>query len=364
MPLLDNGNTQFATSVTRSWSPHYKSASLDTLEAALLAVQNNPANGGMLQTLYVRLREWVVAHPKEFGKRGSLVGQLAYQIERRAQALGISVAYEAGWFRMLTLRHNVHMWTPLRDLRAAIASHNAEWSPIVITDEPTGVPGQYHFTAANMFSEGDRNLAVQATGGAHVQNNPDYWLDLGIRVITPQADTHCYGRCFSCAAAVIYTLVRDARFDDYTIEHIGSIAFDHHLVLVGRSNADGVSEAGLNAGHSQWKWTGVIIDVWQENIAHTTNFGSLAHQNRYAGGNLRWFCAYSTAGRAGHRATANGLVPPVRAEAVDLNRIDASRALVPDLSRPRREIRGPVGPNGRRMWIREEEVAPGVWQPI
>jgi hypothetical protein len=312
MPLLDNGNTQFATAVTRAWRPHYKSASLDTLEAALLAVQNNPANGGMLQTLYVRLREWIVAHPREFGKRGSLVGQLVYQIERRAQALGISVVYEAGWFRMLTVRHNVQMWTPLRDLRAALAGHNADWL-IRVTDIPVG-PGLYNHTPEDRYALEDRATALAELGPTlHPQNDPRFWLRLGRHVMTARADTHRYGRCYSCASAVIHTLVADAAFNDYMIEHVASTNYDHHLVLVGRSNANGVSNAGLADGWDQWKWSAVIVDAWQANIPPaTTNFASLAHQNQYAQSPLTWYCAYTPANRAADRAFAAALGPVVR----------------------------------------------------
>ncbi|MCX6599616.1 MAG: hypothetical protein NTV70_24950 [Acidobacteria bacterium] len=344
-------------SVTRGW-PHWKTGRLDKLVTALTAFQTTPA-AAELKYLYKRLYRWIEKNPNEFHARSRLVGQLAYEIERRAVALGASVMAEAREFRRVTLTSAPQLWTPLVELTPLIAVHNANWSNIEVTDLPTGVPGEYNFSAGNVFSEGDRNVAIQEMGhGAEVQLNKQYWLRLGLKVLTPQSNGIRYGRCFSCAAAVIYSLVRDQTFDDYTIEHIGSTDFDHHLILVGRSNANGVSEAGLADGWDQWKWTGVIIDVWQARLNGNADYGTLAHQNRYAGGHLRWFCVYSTGTRAVDRNFTTRLVAPVRGEIVRLDIAEEAREALQNQGHATRNRKVD------RRWIVEEEIAPGVWQEV
>lgn len=357
MALLDRNNTDFEESITRAWSPHYKSSALKNCVAAVKAFQDDNANAVKLGTAYQRLYDWISANPKEFAKRGSKVEALRREILQKAVQLGANLALIDAQFRRLN-----HVWKAifLQDIRAKIGPHINTWRTIEITDQPTGVPGQYNFTVGNHYAEADRNQANLDTNEVqdNKQNHPNYWLRLGRRVVTAQVDNKRYGRCFSCAAAVIYSLVTDPSFDEYMIEHVGAIEYDHHLVLLDRANATGNSSNGLNDQRASWMSTAVVIDVWQGNLNGNTNYVDIAAGNQYAQANLRWFCAFPPNQRAADRAFAGGLPVPQR-NVVNLDRIQEVRQAreqgIGEATRNRKV-------DGR--WVVERQNGDGTWSRV
>lgn len=352
MPLLSRNNTEFSVSVTRRWSPHFKSRALKNAVAALVAFQNDNT-AAKLRALYTSLHDWIRVNPKEFARRGSRVADLRTEILQKAAQLHANVADIDDAFRRVA-----HVWKTifLQDVRGKVAIHANLWQNIEITDRPTGVPGQYNFTAGNHYSEQDRNQANLDTNEAHVnkQNHPKYWLRLGRRVITPQADGTSYGRCFSCAAAVIYEMVMDPGFDEYMIEHVGAEDYDHHLVLIDRANATGNDSAGLNHRRPDWMSTTAVVDVWQGNLNNNTNYVTIAADNMYALSPLKWFCAFPPNRRVQDRVFATALQAPQR-NVVNQNHIQQARAALQDGPGPATRNRKVGG-----RWIIEREVADGV----
>ncbi|MDI1443675.1 hypothetical protein [Polyangium sp. 6x1] len=350
MGLLDRGNNEFSTSVTRSWLIA-NSAELTTLLTALGAFQNDDKSVPKLVTLYGALYNWGFKKPKEYARRGRLANELRNQIVSKAVML--QNVHALGEFnqKFMTLPPS---WSFLQDITTALAPHVATLKNIEITDRPTGVPGAYDFTAGNVFAEQDRNHANIDTTEVreNKQYEPKLWLRLGRRVVTPQTDGKGYGRCFSCAAAAIYKMVMDPAFDDYMIEHVGAEDYDHHLVLVDRPSATGVNGNGLNDGKAAWLSSAAAIDVWQGNLNGNTKYASIASDNVYvAGSTLKWFCAFPPSRRALDREFANGLRAPQR-NPVDMGQIQRAREALQNAPGPK--TRNRKGLDGK--WIVEKLV--------
>jgi hypothetical protein len=326
MALLDRGDKNFETSVTRSWSPHYKSSELSGVITALVNFQNDNTSGVKLVALYQALYDWVSKHPKEFAKRGSRVHALRAEIVQKSLQLRADLSAVNVKFMGVN-----HVWSFLQDTKNKIAIHANTLRNIEITDRPTDRAGEYNFTPGNVYSEGDRNLASADTTevSSNKQFEPKYWLRLGRRVVTPQQDGKSYGRCFSCAAAVIYEMVTDPAFDDCMIEHVGAEGYDHHLILLDRCNANGTDNTGLNNARLTWMGSAAIVDVWQGNLNGNTNYVEMAVDNRYAQSNLRWFCAFPPTRRAQDRVFAAGLLAPER-KAAKLDMVAEARRAIQD----------------------------------
>jgi len=355
MALLDQNDTRFRTAVALS-GPHTPSGELKQLLAALETVQQQGRRREYLTVLYAAMVQWVTKDPKEVKTRGSLLLALRDEVEQEAAVAGFDVSRYSDQFDRAA--GDWAAWAlqrgRLQRARAALHPHFPALRAIEITDQPTGAAGQYAFTDGNAYSEGDRNLAIGETpeGGGKKQNEPRYWLRLGRRVLTAQQDGKCYGRCFSCAAAVIYTLVTDPAFDKLLIEHVGSIGYDHHLVLVGRPNATDTAGTGLSDRES-WMTKTVAVDVWQGNLNGNDDFISLASMNVYAAANLKFYCAYAVSTRSADRQFALTLPPPVRGAIKSGIREQAQAALRSQGAETRQ-----VKVDGR--WIIEELVN-GIW---
>jgi hypothetical protein len=358
MGFLSAGNREFHAAVTRTGA-HLKTSRLRRLEAALLAVQTNAGDTVRLKYLYKRLYRWMEENPAEFRTRGALATKLAYQIEQRAGKINANIIVEQAEFTRVRGLRGAPVWTPLPELTPAIQAHVAAWGAISITDVPQA-GGGYAYTAGNAFSEADRNGAIAEEGNhPNIQLRSNYWIRLGKRVMTPQLDGICYGRCFSCAAAVIYELVRDPAFDDYMIEHVGATANDHHLVVVGRKTATGVDASRLNINLPDWQSTSIVIDVWEANLPPIGVMFMIATANAYApGGNLRWFCAYPPENRLADRGFANGL--PVTARyAIVPGMQAAAQAELRNAGRPSRNV-----PAAGGRWVVQEQRDDGSWRTL
>jgi hypothetical protein len=305
MPLLSPGNTEFRESVTRGMF-HFKSRRLRKLLAALAAFQND-SSGAKLAALAKRLRRWKEENPNELRARGTRVAALEQEIKAMADRMGGEVAREAERDEPVGLHEADDSEADVGPFANGLRRKFAVWTEIEITDKPTGVPGKYNFTEGNSFSEGDRNSALAMLGVEHnPEQNPKYWLALGKLVQTEKLGKY-YGRCFSCAAAVIYSLVMDEEYDGLMIEHIGAVRYDHHLVLVGRANANGTDGTGLNGKQAAWG-DAVVIDVWQGNLAGDFEYVFLPKDSEYVHGEeQRWFCAFPPEKRGEHRAYAQSV---------------------------------------------------------
>ncbi|MBL8631940.1 MAG: hypothetical protein JNM40_01865 [Myxococcales bacterium] len=353
MALLDLNDKNFETSVTRKWL-HYKSTDLSTLVRKLTEFQSDNTNAVKLVALYQALYDWVRKHPKEFAKRGSRVQALRGEILLKAPVINADIRLVDNQFRSVN-----HVWTFLQDIKSKLAPHVNTLRNIEITDQPTGQAGVYTFTPGNVYSEGDRNLANTDTTevNANKQFEPKYWLRLGRRVITPQQDGKSYGRCFSCAGAVIYKMVMDPAFDEYMIEHVGAEDYDHHLVLLDRPNANGTDDTGLNNMRTVWMGTAAVVDVWQGNLNNNTNYVQIAVEHQYAQSNLRWFCAFPPNRRVQDRQFASGLQAPQR-NVQRLDIVQNARQAIQDQGEQTRNVRRADGKWGI------EKLVNGHWVQV
>ncbi len=198
---------------------------------------------------------------------------------------------------------------------AMVADYTAEWSAIKITDIPTGRPGVYTFTKDNPHTEADSRLAQARVAkkmgvDTNTQSLPEYWIHVGALVRKREPENR-FGRCHSCAAAVIHCLIMDPRFDDCMIEHVGSKEHDHHFVLIGRPNANGINDKGLG---DQYSWQDcAVIDVWDGNLPSKENDGihqyvSDALACGYTKGTMKLFAAFTPQDRERHCALAESLL--------------------------------------------------------
>ncbi len=150
---------------------------------------------------------------------------------------------------------------------------------------------------------------------------------------------------------MIYSLVIDGNFDDYIIEHVGAVNYDHHLVLVGLPNASGDQGQGLD-DRLAWLRKTVVIDVWKGNLNNNSDYVTLASLNKYVTSQLRFFCAYSPKTRGADREFANRLTDPIRT---------ATAGAADRLARAKKEtqeelvVRPPYnGPKFERIVLRDE----------
>jgi hypothetical protein len=146
-------------------------------------------------------------------------------------------------------------------LEANIRKHEAEWSSIEITDIPTGEYARYEHTASDFGTTTQKAAAAGVVrryfgviGTGEVLTHPGYWMELGRIVMKSKI-----GRCFSCSAAAVFTLVSDPAFDELTLMVMGSKKSDHYFVCVG------TSAGAINAGN------GTAVDIWQANLNKDPN---------------------------------------------------------------------------------------------
>jgi len=149
------------------------------------------------------------------------------------------------------------------------------WSEIEITDIPdgSGRPGRYKFTESDVYSLSDREVAnqslIETLGESRNRGtSPEYWIRLGHLVMLREKK---YGRCLNCASAVIHSLITDPHYNDFLIEHVAAPESDHHFVLIGRPNADGRTENGLEDKYA-WQHC-AVIDVWDGNLPSSAKDG-------------------------------------------------------------------------------------------
>jgi hypothetical protein len=173
-----------------------------------------------------------------------------------------------------------------------VLTHVPSWSQIEITDRPTGRHGRYNLTENDLSRSQIARGAVagmilkflkkkgRSVGMSEVTTLPEYWLALGRIVLKGNA-----GRCFSCAAAVVFSLVSDTRFDGWTIFMGGSPSYDHHYVVITNSTAS----------------VYYAIDIWSANLNGNTNYVVSWNNFTYAQGYVN-FCTFSTNDRHSHRA--------------------------------------------------------------
>ena len=303
MALLDSGNNEFSTSVTRSGF-HYKSRRLRKLLRALTAYQTGPTTQ-RLNYLKRRITRWVEENTNEAVKRGTLVTRLEQEVDGRLGLLNVNTDSEVETVDPHDRVDQMDDWET--QWNGYLKGKFPLLQQIEITDLPSGVPGSYTFTKENVHSEGDRNAALAKLGPIkNPQYAPDYWLILGKLVLTSKLGKY-YGRCFSCAAAVIASIVNEPELDHLVVEHVGSIAYDHHLIIVGRENANGLDDSGLNGQMHHWG-NAFIIDVWQGNHSGNYQYVALPRQCDYVNGQqLRFFAGYPTNRRGADRSFYQGL---------------------------------------------------------
>jgi len=171
------------------------------------------------------------------------------------------------------------------------------WSQIRIMDIPVGEPGRYTIVdpRLNLQVDNQKGAALGSLVGIYrseesfqssrAESYELYWCILGRLIFRTPSGYPKVGRCFSCAAAVCFSLVSDSRFDDYTIEAMGNPDYDHYLVRVHSSTL-----------------SPIYIDVWQENINHqkpsavpnpSFNPVFLPEKLPYTGGNIKVLCEFA-----------------------------------------------------------------------
>jgi hypothetical protein len=157
-----------------------------------------------------------------------------------------------------------------KNVLSLLKRHSKEWSGIEITDEPTDKPGVYKYTEKDKQTTNIKGSAAVKLKDKVAYNEiteaPEYWAELG-RLVAK----HKFGRCYSCAALAVYTLVMDTSYDDLLIAVVGNEAFDHQFVVVGTESD--ISEQ-----------KGYAIDIWQSNVDGKTPFVMPVNENIYSKG--------------------------------------------------------------------------------
>lgn len=201
------------------------------------------------------------------------------------------------------------------NLLKAAQAHDPKWKKIEITDIPTGEVNRFgvpkYITTdkdreVNRIGAGASGIARRITkcGVGKHESKPVYWIALGRMVMSGKV-----ARCFACAAAAVYTLVLDSKFDSEPIEVIGNRNSDHYFAVVARSGSKG--KVGQDIG-TPGKWgSALVVDIWQSNLdvqlkkPEKTPSVMYAQQNDYAkrGGN-ELFCRLAPADRTAHKKLA------------------------------------------------------------
>lgn len=392
MRFLAPGNTEFFKSTGLVIPGNFRSRRLKRLLNALVRYQNAHNMGNLLGVMHA-VSVWRRYNPKEVMLRGGKLKQLEAQLEssrrlynqvdrERGALAGMrqEQAFQAGrgptqaaWATDMqesgdSIAQEIRRAEQRLHAAGTIDAGGADdhivindavlhqkfpvLKKIEITDIPTGVPKEYRFTDTNSFAESDRTQAALILGqaGRHRQYNPKYWLALGKLVTTPRVGRH-YGRCLSCASAVIKVLVEDPVYDDLMIEHIGSPNWDHHMVLVGRGNADGTTANGLM---EKGNWgEGIILDVWQGNLSPSGFKYVYTQANcKYVSKDLKLFCAFTPDKRAEHRAYLAG-VPAVHTQNQAPTFLVQRRRIQMDAAEGRHDAKAWVkvkNPDGTSSW--------------
>jgi hypothetical protein len=168
---------------------------------------------------------------------------------------------------------------------------------ILVCDIPTQTSGVY-LTERNTGSLVDNaKINIAKTG------QPTGWLNLGRGVLTNRM-----GKCWSCAAAVIYKIVTDQRFDRVRIESIGAKNYDHHFVVINRDPSTDVANMGT------WNKDAILIDAWQANLTNwLTTSPDRPKQAQLCYGKvsdfpyqseIKFFCAFEPGNRSEHQGSA------------------------------------------------------------
>jgi hypothetical protein len=195
-------------------------------------------------------------------------------------------------------------------------THRKTWSVITITDRPTGefdshnrpIYDYSHLKdgqAPQVESDG-ATAAGWALGGkpGDHQVKPAYWLKLGKLALNRKL-----GKCFSCAAAAVYTLVHDPNFDRYRIEVVGCADTDHYIVVVGRSGGRNrrvtlQRNPYLGIGPaSGWGAAAIVVDIWQANHNNEVPAKKATDciYTKEANVNYPRFCCFEPSERKAHR---------------------------------------------------------------
>lgn len=171
---------------------------------------------------------------------------------------------------------------------SSLARHARDWAGIEITDIPTDTPGVYKYTKNDQQTTTMKGTAAAKLAMTHKKKDivdlPEYWAELG-RLVSK----HRMGRCYSCAALVVYTLVMDPTYDELVIAVMGNVDYDHQFVLIGT-----MAEVESKKGY--------VIDIWQSNLDKVTPQVLPLNECRYTQGNVQLACLLHPDDRATVRA--------------------------------------------------------------
>ncbi|MDT9678667.1 hypothetical protein F6R97_29685 [Pseudomonas sp. JV414] len=143
----------------------------------------------------------------------------------------------------------------VRPVELQIRKYEKLWAKITVTDIPTKKHGVYNYTKDDPITtqqKGSASGVVEITlriAGKPLEA-PEFWVLLGGMVLEST-----FGRCFSCAAAAVHTLVHDEYFDRCEVVIMGTKKYDHYFVCV--ANTLGEIKSG----------EGIAIDIWQANLS-------------------------------------------------------------------------------------------------
>lgn len=144
----------------------------------------------------------------------------------------------------------------VQPVEVQVRKYEKIWGTITVTDIPTAQHGVYEHTKDDPITtqqKGSASAVVEITLKIKGKplNAPEFWVLLGGMVLKSK-----FGRCFSCAAAAVHTLIHDEYFDRYEMTVMGTEKYDHYFVCVGESM--GEIKSGL----------GTAIDIWQANLSN------------------------------------------------------------------------------------------------
>jgi hypothetical protein len=189
----------------------------------------------------------------------------------------------------------------------------ADLKTIFVCDIPTGTSRGAYLTEKSTGS-----IVDMAKINIAKTTEPAGWLNLGRAVLTNRM-----GKCWSCAAAVIYKLVTDPRFDTVRIESIGAKGYDHHFVVINRNQGDVTNM-------STWNNEVILIDAWQANLDKWTKvppdqpkaaklcYGKTSDFPYKS--EIKCFCAFEPVDRRRHRDSAGEVGKFIQAAIIERSR--------------------------------------------
>lgn len=271
MALMDRGNTEFKTSVTRS-GLHYKSSRLERLLKALVDVQNNPTNAEKLKYVHKRLWRWRQETPKEFAARGTKFDALLAEITAKARTLrttlavpgktetegGDAVAFVARVKPQLDVFKtygcgDAYMNSPF-DKATNTYNYGRGFATCIKTSERANVEAR--------FNDMKKRPGAGATSAADAMLSPSgTWPAINYRMTYERVTTERAGICTTFGKAAAHILTNGQT----TGPSVEVVAYKNHVYLLVNRQGEYTDEGAIPDD-----WTAepgiIVIDPWAASL--------------------------------------------------------------------------------------------------